>query len=128
MFQTTRLILIVPNLNFDVYLGLNFISSENFNCLSPEKFYIGPNGRDARKMLGVVLEERHDVLLGDITYLTRYTYSNSLEELQNKPIDGDSGSSVRSSTEWGTTSGGDGGELSKPKKVRCAPECIKAAK
>ena len=110
MFLTIGIFLIVPNLNFDVYLGQSFIRSDKFICFSLERFYMSPSGRDGRRMIRAALAESCNVLQGDITYLTRYTYSNSLEELQSNPPEVDAVPLVKSTARGNTFSTGDRGE------------------
>ena len=69
---------IVPDLNFDVYLGQSFIQSDEVICLDARNLYLSNGGYFRQENLREMLSKNENISRSEISYLTRDAYSNSM--------------------------------------------------
>ena len=75
--------MIVPELNFDIYLGSPFIQSKDFLCYDGRGIYLSPDGQIDGQPLRNILSRDPQVIRTDVHYMSRKSYSRPTNAVRN---------------------------------------------
>ena len=75
--------MIVPELNFDIYLGSPFIQSKDFLCYDGRGIYLSPDGQIDGQPLRSILSRDPQVIRTDVHYMSQKSYSRPTKAVRN---------------------------------------------